>query len=127
MKKVIGIISLVLFMIIMLQSCVVGLGNAMEGQGEISGSAGFLLAISMLIGGILAMISKDKKGILITAIVFYVLGGLIGITNIGSYADLAIWSVLSLVFGGLLMVHYFRNKGMYGEKESKREEKVGVK
>ena len=117
MKKVIGVISLVLFMFIMLQSCVAGIGNAMEGTGEISGSAGFLLALSMLIGGILAIISKDKKGILITSIVFYLIGGLIGITNVGSYADLAIWSVLSLIFGGLLGFHYFRNKEMYGNRK----------
>lgn len=115
MKKVIGVISLVLFLFIMLQSCVAGVSNAMEGQGEISGSAGFFLAVSMLIGGILLLISKDKKGVLITAIVFYIIGGLLGITNIGSYSDLAIWSVLSLIFGGLLIFHYFRNKESYSK------------
>lgn len=122
MKKVVGVVSIVLFLLITLQSCVVGLGNTIEGQGEISGSAGFFLALFMLIGGILVLISKNKKGVLITAIVLYILGGLLGITNIGTYSDLAIWSVLSFIFGGLLLFHYFSNKEIYGNKKKEEVE-----
>ncbi|MBS4536375.1 hypothetical protein GOQ29_12180 [Clostridium sp. D2Q-14] len=120
MKKVIGIISMVLFLFITLQSCVAGVGNAIEGQGEMSGSAGLFLAIFMLVSGILLMISKDKKGILITSIVFYIIGGLIGIFNVGSYSDLAVWSVLSFIFGGLLILHLFRNKDIYNKKNESK-------
>lgn len=68
----------------MIQSCVAGIENAKEGKSKISSSAGFFLAIFMLICGILA-----------------------------------IWSVLSLVFGELLLFHYFKNKDIYGNSENR--------
>lgn len=44
-RLVIGILSIVLFLIISLQSCAVGIGNTLQDNGEVSGSAGFLLAL----------------------------------------------------------------------------------
>lgn len=116
MKKVIGVISIVLFLIVSLQSCVAGLGNTISANGEISGSAGIMLAIFMLIAGIIAIMSRTSKGMTITSIVFYALGGLIGIANVGSYSDLKIWSILSLIFGGLILLHLIKNKEDYNKK-----------
>ena len=113
MKKVVGIISVVLFTLIALQSCVAGLGNVLEGSGEVSGSAGMMLAFIMLIAGVISLTSKTSKGMIITAIVFYAIGGIIGISNVGSYSDLAIWSVLSFIFAGLLLFHFLKNKEKY--------------
>lgn len=103
MKKVIGIISIVLSVFVGLQSMIAGLGNTIVNNGEVSGTAGFILAIIMLVSGILTLASRESKGILITAIVFYILGGITGLCNIGSYADLQIWSILNLIFAGLLI------------------------
>lgn len=97
-KLIIGIISIVLFMVVAFQSCAAGLGNALEGNDESSGSAGFFVAICMLIAGIVGICTR--KGIVGGFVCggFYALGGIIGITNYGSYADLQIWSILCFVF-----------------------------
>lgn len=103
MKKVIGIISIVLSVFVGLQSMIAGLGNTIVNNGEVSGTAGFILAIIMLVSGILILASKESKGVLITAIVFYILGGITGLCNVGSYADLQIWSILNLIFAGAII------------------------
>lgn len=103
-KLIVGIISIVLSILVALQSCAAGLGNALEGNGEVGGTAGILLAISFLIAGIVAICTRKggKGGYVSTA--FYVFAGLIGLLTAGSYADLNVWSVLSLIFGGICVV-----------------------
>lgn len=97
-KLVIGIVSMVLFVLIAFQSCAAGIGNALAENGEASGSAGILLALCMLIAGIVGVAGKKSKGATITAGCFYAFGGILGICNVGTFADLQIWSVLSLIF-----------------------------
>lgn len=116
MKKVIGIFSIVLFLVVEFQSCAAGLGNALSKSSESSGSAGFLLGLFMLIAGILTLVSKQSKGILITAIVLYILGALVGFANSGTFKDLTIWSSLNLIFGALLIFHLVKNKTLYSKK-----------
>lgn len=115
LKKVIGIISCVLFLLISLQSCVAGIGNTLSENGEIGGTGGLMLAFFMLVAGIIVILSKQSKGLTITAIVFYVLGGLIGIMSAGSYADLQVWSILSFIFAGLTLFHLIKYKDTYIE------------
>ncbi len=103
-RLIIGIISCVLFVIITFQSCAVGLGNTLAENEEISGTAGFMLAICMLVAGIVGICCRKLKTGTIVAGVFYAFGGLIGITNVGSYADLQIWSVLSFIFASVFIV-----------------------
>lgn len=119
MKKVIGIISIVLFVLVSFQSCAAGIGNALEKSKVSSGSAGFLLAVCMLIAGIIAIISKTSKGMTITSIVFYAIGGLVGICNIGIFKDLQIWSILSFIFAALLIFHIVKYKDYYNKVENK--------
>jgi len=118
MKKVIGVISIVLFLLVVLQSCAAGIGNTLTGNDEISGTAGLMLAIFMLIAGIISIMSRENKGMTITSAVFYVVGGLIGITNAGSYKDLNIWGGLNLLFAALLIFHLIRYKEIYKKKPS---------
>lgn len=98
-KLVLGIISIVLFVLVSFQSCAAGLGNALTGSGEVSGAAGILLSFCMLIAGIVGICTRKSKDGGIAAGIFYLSGGLLGITNYGSFADLAIWSVLCFIFG----------------------------
>lgn len=116
MKKVIGIISIVLFFVVSFQSCAAGLGNALSNSTEVSGTAGIMLAFFMLIAGIILLCSKNHKGMVITSIVLYVLAFLIGIANAGHFADLKIWSVLNLIFAALTGFHIYKNKDMYIKK-----------
>jgi hypothetical protein len=118
MKKVIGVISIVLFLFITLQSCAAGIGNALTNNNEISGTAGIMLATFMLIAGIISIMSRESKGMTITSAIFYALGGLIGIANAGSYKDLNIWGGLNLLFAALLIFHLIRNKEIYNKKTS---------
>lgn len=110
MKKVIGVISIVLFIIVVFQSCAAGLSNALKDTGEISGGAGLILAFFMLIGGILLLVSKTSRGITITSLIFYLLGGVVGLTNAGTYTDLKIWATLNLIFAALLTINLIRGK-----------------
>lgn len=103
-RLVIGIISIVLFVVVSFQSCAVGVGNTLADNGEVSGSAGFLLAVCMLIAGIVGICCRRLRAGTIAAGVFYALGGLIGIANSGSYSDLVIWSVLSFIFAAVFIL-----------------------
>jgi len=123
MKKVIGIISIVLFILVAFQSCAAGIGNALASNKEASGSAGIMLAILMLIAGIIAIISKYSKGMTITAIVFYVLAFIVGIANVGHFSDLKIWSILNLIFAALLAFHIFKYKQLYSGNKNDGENK----
>ena len=115
MKKVVGIISIILFFLISFQSCAVGFGNTVLNNKEASGSAGFMLALCLLIAGIIALVAKTK-GTVITSIVFYSIGGIIAIANVGSFSDLKIWAIVSFLFTGLLIFHLYRNKEFYLKK-----------
>ncbi len=97
-RLVIGIISMVLFVLITFQSCAAGVANTLSDNGEVSGSAGFFLAICMLVAGIIAVAARKSKTGSIVAGGFYAFGGLVGIVNAGSYSDLVIWSILSFIF-----------------------------
>ena len=103
-KLVIGIISMVLFVLVAFQSCAAGLGNALADNGEVSGTSGMLLA------GIVGVATRKSKGGGIVAGVFYLLGGLLGIVNYGSFSDLAIWSVLCFIFGAVFILGSLKMK-----------------
>ncbi len=109
-KLVIGIISMVLFFIVSFQSCAVGIGNAMADNGEVSGTSGILLAFCMLIAGIVGVCTRKSKGGGITAGVFYLFAGFIGIISYGSFSDLAIWSFLCFIFGVVYICGSLRMK-----------------
>ena len=105
-KLVSGILSCVLFILVMLQSCAVGVSNALESNEEISGSAGLLVAVFMLAGGIVSIVTRKsvEKGGNIALIILFGLAALIGFANYGSYSDLAIWSGWCLINGVLAVV-----------------------
>lgn len=104
-KTIIGIISMVLFVFITIQSCATGLSNALDDNlTDTSGAAGFFLALLMLIAGIVGVSTKNSKGGGITAGVFYLVAALIGFINLGTFGDLVIWSVLSLGFGLVFII-----------------------
>ena len=103
-KLVIGIISIVLFAVISFQSCVAGIGNALDENGESSGTAGVIVAVCMLTAGIIGIAARKSRAGSITAGCFYAFGGLVGITNYGSYSDLAIWAVVGFIFAAVFII-----------------------
>lgn len=118
MKKIIGIVSMVLFIIVLLQSCAAGVSNTLQNNSEVSGSAGGMLAFFMLIAGVISTISKNSKGMTITAIIFYVMGGFMGVSLSGSFKDLEIWGWLNIIFAMLLTFHIVKYKSTYKTAEA---------
>lgn len=59
---------------------------------------------------IVGVATRKSKGGGIVAGVFYLLGGLLGIVNYGSFSDLAIWSVLCFIFGAVFILGSLKMK-----------------
>lgn len=103
-KLVIGIITIVLSAVILFQSCAAGVSNALTESSSSSGTAGGMLAVCYLVGGIVGIATRKSKGGTITAGCFYAIGGIIGIANVGTFKDLMIWSILSFIFAVVFIV-----------------------
>lgn len=111
-KLVSGILSIIIFLIVEFQSCAAGAVNALEDNGGISGSVGFLCGILILAGGIVSIaVRKSKgKGGNIALIVLFGLAALIGFAGYGNYSDLMIWSAWALINAVLAIVSIVLNK-----------------
>lgn len=110
-KLVAGILSMILFVFVTFQSCAAGVANTLEGNGEVSGSAGIIVAVLMLAGGIVTVVTRKslKNGGNIALIVLFGLAALIGFANYGSYSDLAIWSGWCLINAAFAVVAIISN------------------
>ena len=98
-KLIAGILSIVFFVFVTLQSCAAGVANALSDNGEVSGTAGVIVAFFLLAGGIVSIVSRKSIGKAgnIALIVLFGLAALVGFVNYGSYSDLAIWSGWCLI------------------------------
>lgn len=105
-KLVSGILSCVLFALVSFQSCAAGLSNSLEENGEMSGSAGIIVAILLLTSGIISIATRQSegKGADIALIVVFGLAALFGFTMAGSFSDLRIWAFWCLVNAVLAVV-----------------------
>lgn len=108
-KLIIGIISMVLSVFVLFQSCAAGVVNSLESNGAISGSAGMLVAACFVIAGIVGVATRNqvRKGGTLTAAGFYLAAALIGGTLAGNYSDLYIWAFLAWAFGAVFLVDGF--------------------
>lgn len=110
-KLVSGILSIVLFLMVAFQSCAAGLSNSLSDTGEISGSAGIIVAIMLLAGGIVSIATrKGSKGGNIALIVLFGIGTLFGYTLAGSFSDLRIWATWCLINVILAIVSLVKQK-----------------
>lgn len=112
-RVIIGVISIGLFLLIALQSCAAGAVNALSENNGVSGTAGFILALCMLIAGIIGIClkKKTKKSAFIAPAIFYIIGSAIAAVNIESYADLQIWAIVSALFGALFVLFMLLTSG----------------
>lgn len=111
-KLVSGILSIILFAVVAFQSCAAGVANTLEENGEVGGSAGIMLAVLMLAGGIVSVATHKStgKGGNIALIVLFGIASLLGFTCAGSYSDLYVWSFWCLLCAVLALVSIFTNK-----------------
>ena len=110
-KLVSGVLSIVLSVFVIFQSMVAGLGNTLAENGEVGGSAGILVAIVLLTGGIVSIATRNGgKGGAIALIILFGLGAMIGFGGAGSYGDLNVWSGWCLICAILAFISLFLKK-----------------
>lgn len=114
-KLVSGILSIVLFALVAFQSCAAGMSNALEENGEVSGSAGIIVAVLLLTGGIVSIATRKStgKGGNIALIIIFGLAAVIGFALHGSYSDLTIWAgwcLINAVLAVVAMIKGGKNK-----------------
>ncbi|NBI10260.1 hypothetical protein D1641_09590 [Colidextribacter sp. OB.20] len=111
-KLVSGILCIVLSFFVLLQSCAAGLSNTLQDNGEVGGSAGVIVAIMLLAGGIVSIATrKGGKGGNIALIVMFGIAAFLGFTLAGSYGDLVIWSVWCLICAVLAIICLVKGSG----------------
>ena len=106
-KLVLGIISIVLSLFVMFQSCAAGIGDAMMGEGGTSGSAGTIVAFLIMCGGIIMIAARKNKGGAIAAMIVYTLAWLIGITMHGIFTDLIVWGWMACIIAAINLISIF--------------------
>jgi len=104
LKLIIGILSCVLFMLIMFQSCSITVLSSVADPSDYSGAVGMIVAVLLLCAGITGIAGRNSRGGTIGAGVLYVLGGLFGFTGMATYPDLQIWSWICIVFGAVFLL-----------------------
>ncbi|MGN0318237.1 MAG: hypothetical protein ACI4E1_09945 [Lachnospira sp.] len=111
-KLVSGILSIVLFFLVMFQSCAAGVVNTLESNGEMSGTAGVFVSFMMLAGGIVSIATRKAKGKggNIALIILFGLAALVGFCGFGNFSDLAIWATWCLINAVLAVVCIIRRK-----------------
>lgn len=119
-KLVSGILCIVLCLFVLFQSCAVGIGNALQQNMESSGSAGVLVAIMLLAGGIVSIATRNSngKGGNIALIVLFSIGTIIGFALSGSYTDLKIWAVWCLVCMVMAVISLVKSGREYDEEDA---------
>lgn len=99
-KIAIGVIAIVLCVVVWMNSCAVGVGNALAENGSVDSVGGFILSFFMLVAGIVGVSSRTSQvGAFISGALF-LLGAFAGIvTSATTYEFLPFWSFITLCFG----------------------------
>ena len=111
-KLVSGILSMILFVLVAVQSCAAGVVNALEDNGGTSGSIGMLVGVLMLAGGIVSVATRKSqgKGGNIALVILFGLAALMGFVGYGNYSDLVIWAFWCLINAILAVIAIIKNK-----------------
>lgn len=123
LKLVTGIITLALTLIVLFQSCAAGAYNVLGNNGEASGSAGFLVAILMIAGGVISISTRNSttKGGSIAGLIVFGLAALLGFTMAGSFADLNVWAGWCSI---MAVINIIAMRAIKKEQNAKGEEKL---
>lgn len=107
-KLTLGIISIVLSLVVLFQSCAVGLGTALSNNtNDTSGGTGIIFTILLIVAGIVGIVGRSSKGGTIAATILYAVDGLIGTTATGMFSDLNVWGVISFIFAAVFLISVF--------------------
>lgn len=107
-KLTIGIVSLVLSVIVLFQSCAAGIGSALATNGtDTSGGAGVGVTIFLIVAGIVGIAARKSRGGAIAATILYAIAGIIGVATTGIFKDLLVWGVISFIFAAIFAISIF--------------------
>ena len=109
-KLVSGILSMLIFVFMTLQSCAVGVVNNMNNSNDTSGTAGVVVAILILAAGITSVAGRKSRGANIAIIILAVFGALFGYTNGGTYEDLPYWTTWMVIMGVFALIAFIAYK-----------------
>lgn len=109
-KLVSGVLSILFSCLIVFQSCAAGIANTIEKNGEVSGTAGVLVAILIFTGGIVSLATMNKKGGNAAIGIILAIGAIIGYALSGSFTDLMIWSTWALICAIMAIVALIMEK-----------------
>ena len=109
-KLVSGILSIILTVIVLFQSCAAGVVEAVEDSGGTSGGAGVVVAILMLAGGIVSIATRKSNGGNIALIVLFGIAAIMGFSGTGIFKDLIVWSAWCMINAILALVAIFLGK-----------------
>ncbi len=107
MKLIVGIISIVLSLLILLQSCAAAFADAFLEEGGTSAASGIMVFVIMLSTGIVAITARKSRGAAIYCTIAYTLAGLLGISVKGAYEDLIVWGLVAFIFAILFFISIF--------------------
>jgi len=97
-KLVSGIISVVMSAFIVYQSRLASLLATIQNTGDKSGSVGMIVAILILAGGIISIVTRYKGGgANVPIILIFAFAGAYAITNHGEFLDLIVWGAWCFV------------------------------
>ena len=119
-KLVGGIVSIVLSLIVIFQSCAAGIADALAETGGISGGSGLIVSILMIAGGIVMIATRksEKKGGSVAGLVLYAVAAVIGFSGAGIFKDLNIWAALCLVFAVINLIAMIKTGKKSGKGEN---------
>lgn len=106
-KLIVGILSIALFLVMTLQSYAACLADTIAADGKIR-TAGFLVAIMLLAGGIVAIVGRKHRGASIACSILYSIGAILGFANTGyRYKDLYLCSTFALALALFFFISIF--------------------
>lgn len=100
-KLVTGILSIIVFVIMGLQSCALTISKNTDGV------AGLLVGSLLLAMGIVSIVTRNKntKGGCIAIVIMSIIACYVGFTNHTTYKDLLVWTVWCAIIGVLSFIH----------------------
>ncbi|MDW7655662.1 MAG: AmiS/UreI family transporter [Bacillota bacterium] len=110
-KTIIGIICLIIFIIIFLQSCAVGCVNLFEENTEdTTAGVGLFVAFFYLVIGIVSTAGRSNRGASLAVSIISAITAIIGFSTSGTYVDLIVWSSLSVILAVLYLIFFIFQK-----------------
>ena len=109
-KLIAGILSVLFFFVVTLQSCAAGFVNTIESNGGSSGTVGMLVGFLLFVGGIVSICVKNGgKGGNIALIIIFGFAALLGLAGHGNYSDLIVWSIWCLINAILAVISLIKS------------------